>query len=223
MNDRALSESRLVLGPSERWSPPLHNVPEAQATIHVLVPRDDGPEPEDDAVDEPLLDPATGFATGRAWDEVFRHEDRRFARYGRPVTVVVAELEDLDVLAAVLGQGTADLLIPPVAAAIRQGVRSADFLARIGHTRFVALLSETDEVAAINCVERVRSACDAWLEASGVAVHVAMGWAQPVAGGCLADAMRLAEDRMHADGRGQFLRAAPTTALRLIDDEDQLA
>jgi hypothetical protein len=75
------------------------------------------------------------------------------------------------------------------------------------------LLPETDEVAAVKYVERVCSECDMWLAAGGVAVRLAVGWAQPIAGGRLADAMRLADDRMNADRRRQSLRAAPSTAV----------
>ena len=220
MNDYAPSDSPLASGPSGSGTLPPHNEPEAEPTINAPVHGDGAREAEDDDTHGPLVDPATGLATRRAWDEVFRHEEHRFARYGRPVTLLVAELEGLDALAAMLSQAAADRLIPPVAATMRRSARTADFLARTGHTRFVALLSETDEVAAINYVERVRSACDMWLEASGVAVRLIVGWAQPTAGGCLADAMRLADDRMNADRRRQCIRGAPTTAAPLIDDED---
>ena len=219
MNDRTPYDLRLPSESSGRWTPPLRNDPKAQTTTPALVRGDDGPEPED-AIDETLVGPASGFATRREWDEVFRHEEQGFARYGRPVTVVVAELEGLDALAAALGQSTAERLIPPVAATMRQSARAADFLARIGLTRFFALLPETDEVAAINYVERVRSTCDMWLEASGVAVRLAVGWAQPTAGGSLAGAMRLADDRMNANRRRQRSRAAPTTTTPLVDNDD---
>jgi two-component system, cell cycle response regulator len=213
LNDRAPSNSRLPFAPSGRWTLPPLNDPKAEPTIHALVHGDGGPEAEDDAADEPIVDPATGFATRPAWDEVFRHEEHRFARYGRSVTLLVAELEGLNSLAAMLGQGAADRLIPPVAATMRRSARATDVLARTGRTRFVALLPETDEVAAVKYVERVCSECDMWLAAGGVAVRLAVGWAQPIAGGRLADAMRLADDRMNADRRRQSLRAAPSTAV----------
>ena len=117
------------------------------------------------------------------------------------MTLVVAEIDGLDLLAARLGQSTADRLIQPVEAVMRRNARAADLLARTGHARFVALLPETDEIAASNYVERVRSECDTWLEAGGLAVRLALGWAQPLAGGSLADALRLADDRMNADRR----------------------
>ncbi len=220
MNDRAPSDPRLPSGPSGRWSLPPHNDPKAESTIHALVNGEGGPEAETAPPGEPLVDDATGFATRRAWDEAFRAEEHRLARYGRSVTLLVAELDGLDSLGARLGQGAADRLIPPVAAAMRRNARAADFLARTGHTRFVAMLPETDEVAAINYVERVRAACDMWLEAGAVAVRLAVGWAQPTAGGRLTDALRLADDRMNADRRRQGLRAAPPAAASVIDDQE---
>jgi diguanylate cyclase (GGDEF)-like protein len=220
VNDRAPSISRLPSVPSVPWTVPRGQGPKAEPTTAALVQRDGRPEADDDAVDEPLGDPETGFATRRAWDEVFRHEEHRFARYGSPVTLLVAELEGLDSLTSILGQDAADRLIPPVAAAMRRNARSADFLARTGHARFVALLPETDEVAAINYAERVCSACDMWLEAGGVGVRLAVGWAQPIAGGRLSDAMRVADDRMNADRHRQFPRAAPSPAVPVVDDED---
>ncbi|MGD0123053.1 MAG: GGDEF domain-containing protein [Candidatus Limnocylindrales bacterium] len=174
-------------------------------------------------MDEPRVDPVTGFATRRAWNEVFNHEEHRFARYGGSVTLIVVELDGLDALASILGQDAADRLIPPVAAAMRRSARISDFLARTGHARFVALLPETDEVAAINYAERVCSACDLWLEAGGVSVRLAVGWAQPIAGGCLADAMRVAEDRMNLDRHRQFLRSAAPTAVPIIGEKDSVA
>jgi diguanylate cyclase (GGDEF)-like protein len=202
MTDRASDDSSIPTNSSGRWSLPPHDDPRAESTIQALVHGDMGAAGLEDPGD-PLVDPVTGFATLRAWDEAFQNEDHRLARYGRPVTLLVAELDGLDALAARLGQEPADRLIPPVAAALRQNARAADIFARVAHTRFVALLPETDEVAAINYVERVRTACDMWLAAGAVAVRLAIGWAQTPPGGRLSDALRLADDRMNADRRRQ--------------------
>ena len=222
LNDRAPSDSRLPSGPL-----PPHNDPKAGSMLHPPVKADGTREADDDAAYEPLFDPATGFASRRTWDQVVRREERRFARYGRPVTIVVAELEGPDALAGMLGEDEAERLILTVSETMRRSARAADFFARTGRMRLVAMLPETDEVAAINYVERVRSASDMWLEASGVAVRLAIGWAQPmaggrlaaalhfaqpIAGGRLADALRLADDRMKADCRLQCIPVAPTAA-----------
>lgn len=191
-----------------------HKDPQVESTVDPFVHGDGGPKAGDRAVDD--IDRATGLASPRAWNEVLRNEEYRFARHGRPVTLMVAELDGFDSLAARLGRGTADRLISPVAGAMRRNARAADVLARTGRTRVVAMLPETDEIAAINYVERVRSECDMWLEAGALAVRLAIGWAQPLAGGHLADALRLADDRMNADRRRRDFRATASTGVRVI-------
>jgi hypothetical protein len=128
------------------------------------------------------------------------------------------EIEGLDSVAPILGQGAVDRLVPPLAAVMLQNTRAADVLARIGPRRFVALLPETDEVAAINYVERVRSECDMWMEARGLAGRLAIGWAQPSVGGSLADVLGLADDRVDADRHRQGLGNPPATAVPLSHD-----
>ncbi len=219
--DHAPADSEPPFPPSGRSMAPPYSEPQPESTIPPFVHGDDGPEPAEDPNDGTLIDSATGLASRRAWNEVFHHEEHRLARYGRAVTLMVAELDGLDSLAERLGQSAADRLIPPVAAAMKRNARGADFVARIGHQRFVALLPETDEVAAIHYIERVRSACDMWLEAGGLSIRLVVGWAQPVAGGHLADALRLADDRMNADRRR--VRAASghaSTEVPLIHDEE---
>jgi diguanylate cyclase (GGDEF)-like protein len=152
-----------------------------------------------------LVDPVTGLDSQFSWSRAVASEQARSARYGRPATVVIAELDGLDVLAGRFGEVAADRLIPPVADAIRRNARSADRVARLGPARFGVLLAETDEVRAINYVERVRAACDRWLEASAVAVRLSVGWASSDIDGDLGTAVRKAEDRMHREQR----RAAP--------------
>ncbi len=159
----------------------------------------------------PLVDPQTGLDTIRAWTVVFEHESARLRRYGRTATVVVAELDGLDALAARLGRDVADGLVPPVADALRRNARGPDRVCRARHNRFLVLMPETDEVAAINYIERVRTACDLWLEAGALAVRLVMGWASPPPGGSLEDALRLAGERM-MDERRRRASGAPEGA-----------
>jgi diguanylate cyclase (GGDEF)-like protein len=152
-----------------------------------------------------LTDEATGVDNTRAWARSLTEEAARSARYGRPVTVVIAEIDGLDRLTERFGTEASDRLIPPVADALRRNARAADHVARLSGPRFGVLLTETDEVRAINYVERVRAACDRWLEAGAVAVRLSMGWASPPAGGDLAAAVHEAEERMYREQR----RSAP--------------
>jgi diguanylate cyclase (GGDEF)-like protein len=156
----------------------------------------------------PLVDPISGLASRQAWNDALRREEDRLARYRRPATILVAELDGLERFAAAFGQDVASCLIPPVAAVISRNARNADIVASIEYGRFVALLPETSEIAATNYVERVRAESDAWLEACAVTIRVAVGWAQPIGAESLADALRLAIDRMNSDRRRRDFRGS---------------
>ena len=161
----------------------------------------------------PTIDLETGLDNQLSWSMSITIEEARSGRYGRPVSVVIAELDGLDKLAELFGVEVADKLIRPVADALRSNARGADRVARLSHTRFGVLLVETDEIRAINYVERVRSACDRWLEASAIALRLSIGWASPATDGDLKSAVRIAEDRMHREQhRPAPWRPEPDTA-----------
>jgi diguanylate cyclase (GGDEF)-like protein len=123
-------------------------------------------------------DAATGLDIGPAWARWLSEEEARIRRFHRPSTIVLVELSGLERLADRLGDEAAQRLLPPIAMTMRRELRASDHLARLGPTRFGAILTETDEIRAINYVERIRSACDVWLEAGAVMLRLSVGWAE---------------------------------------------
>ena len=123
-------------------------------------------------------DPQTGLDVEAAWTRWLAEEDARVRRYHRPATIVLVELAGLDRLAERLGRDAAERLIPPIAITMRRYGRETDHVARLGPTRFAAVLTETDEVRAINYVERIRSACDVWLASGAISLRLAIGWSE---------------------------------------------
>jgi diguanylate cyclase (GGDEF)-like protein len=150
-------------------------------------------------VEEPWTDALTGLLSAQHWARVVADEDARIRRYRRPATIVMIELDGLDKLTSRLGDAAADRLVPAVADTVRRLARGADFVARLGDGRFAVLLPETDEIQAINYVERVRRTCDMWLESGAVALRLAMGWASASGDENLTDAGRVATERMFAE------------------------
>jgi diguanylate cyclase (GGDEF)-like protein len=150
---------------------------------------------------DPTIDPLTGLLTAGAWTRNVVDEEARIRRYHRPATVVVMEVEGLDRLVSRLGPASVERIVPAVADTIRRGAREADHVARIGSGRFAVLMPETDEILAINYIERVRKACDLWLESGAVSLRLAIGWASSTGDGSLVDAEALATDRMFAELR----------------------
>jgi diguanylate cyclase (GGDEF)-like protein len=152
-----------------------------------------------DPAEEPWSDAQTGLLSASRWARVVADEDARIRRYRRAATIVMIELDGLDKLTARLGDGAGERLMPAVADTVRRLAREADFVARLGDGRFAVLLPETDEIQAINYVERVRRTCDLWLESGAVALRLAMGWASASGDDSLHDAGRVATERMYAE------------------------
>ncbi len=150
---------------------------------------------------ETNADALTGLLTHAAWTRIVVDEEARIRRYRRPATIVMVELQGLDRLVELMGPSSVDRIVPAVADTLRRDARESDHVARLGSGRFAVLLPETDEILAINYVERVRRACDLWLESGAVALRMAMGWASSAADGSLADAEGLATDRMFIELR----------------------
>lgn len=158
------------------------------------------------------IDAMTGLLDQPAFQRLIQAEDLRLQRYHRPVTVVLFELDGLDRLTERLGTEAADRIVPALADTIRRLARKPDRVARIAPGRFGILLSETDEVAAINYVERVRRACELWLESGAIALRLAAGWAGTTGDPSLPDAMRVATDRMYVELRREARRATEAAA-----------
>jgi diguanylate cyclase (GGDEF)-like protein len=166
-------------------------------------------------------DALTGLLDATTFAQRVAVEEARVARYQRPATIVIVELEGLDRLIERLGHDAGDRVLAAVADTIRRLARGADHVARLGGGRFGVLLTETDEVAAINYVERVRRACDLWLESGAMAMRLAIGWAGTSGEPGLGEVQRVAVDRMYAELRRDERRATADEAA--TDEPTRLA
>jgi diguanylate cyclase (GGDEF)-like protein len=156
---------------------------------------------------DPFTDDATGLDSRLAWDRAAAEENARYLRYRRPVSVVVAELDGLARFEDQFGAEAGERVLRAVGGTLRRNSRRTDRVAHAGGGRFLVLLPETDEIQAINYVERVRGECERWLEAGAVTLHLSLGWASPSAVGELDTALRAAEERMYGERR-RMARAA---------------
>ena len=150
---------------------------------------------------DPYIDESTGLDSRAAWERALAEENARYVRYRRPVGIVVAELDGFPRFEGGFGAEASHRILAAVGAAMRRSARRTDRVAHVGGGRFLVLLPETDEIQAINYVERVRGECDRWLDAGAVALRLSVGWASPSAVGELDTAIRTAEERMYAERR----------------------
>jgi diguanylate cyclase (GGDEF)-like protein len=134
------------------------------------------PEPEG------WQDPLTGLDGPDLWQRVLVTEVTRAIRYGRALTVVVAEVDGILEMGDQWGTDLARHSLREIAQCLRRLTRTSDYCTRIGLTRFGVVLTETNEVEAINFVERARDEAPRTLPRSGDGVRLAFGWASPMAG-----------------------------------------
>ena len=161
--------------------------------------RHNGPNNTDEV--EMLPDPLTGLESPESWSRIVEVENARLLRYRRPSTIVVAEVDGLRKLAERMGDEPVARVLPVIADAFRTEARGSDWIARVGYGRFAAFLAETDEIAAINYVERIRQICEPWLSSSAIPLRLAIGWSSPSGASDLEFAIKRAEERMHSDRR----------------------
>ena len=174
-------------------------VPPTPTTAPALPPAalpDDGPDGPPSG-----RDALTGLLDAPAFARLVALEEARVARYHRPATIVIFELDGLERLTDSLGGEAGERVIIAVADTVRRLARDADRSARLAPGRFAVLLAETDEIAAINYVERVRRACELWLESGAMALRLAAGWAGTSGDPTLVEAQRVAVERMYAELR----------------------
>jgi diguanylate cyclase (GGDEF)-like protein len=148
-----------------------------------------------------FVDEVTGLDSREAWERALAEESARYVRYRRPVGVIVVELDGLARFEHQFGTDASRRILSAIGGAMRLSARRTDRVAHLGGGRFMVLLPETDEIQAINYVERIRGECERWLAAGAVALHLSIGWASPSAVGELDTALRTAEERMYAERR----------------------
>jgi GGDEF domain-containing protein len=132
------------------------------------------------------------------WERVVANEDARRLRYGRTATVALVELVGFDDERSFLSAELLRTLFTRVARVIVREVRASDHVARIAPARFGILLVETDEVSAINFVDRLRQKLLAELGADPY-FTARIGWASPDQGTSLDDALATASERLAKD------------------------
>ena len=148
---------------------------------------------------DPYEDLLTGLVGPAVWRRILTTESARAARHSRPVTVVLVELTGLDKFARRWGAETATTAVLAMSRALRASSRDSDYLARLDIGRFGLVLDQTDEIEAINCVERLRESCAHELRGAEEDLHVGFGWASPEPEETIADAVARASVRLTQD------------------------
>ena len=142
-------------------------------------------------------------------------EVARAARYKRPLTVVLVELGDLGPLASSWGVEVARHAVREAAQCLQRHVPHERLLhAGSAETRFGVVLTETDEIAAINFVERVREAGPKSMPKGFDGLQFSFGWASPKPGESADAVVRRADARLRDGARRGLIGGRPSAGRR---------
>jgi diguanylate cyclase (GGDEF)-like protein len=109
-----------------------------------------------DLASEAHTDSLTALANRRGFDERFKLEVARSARSGRPLSLIICDLDRFKLVNDELGHGEGDAALRRAAAAIAASVRSIDAVSRLGGEEFAILLPNASKVEAFVVAERIR-------------------------------------------------------------------
>jgi diguanylate cyclase len=107
------------------------------------------------------IDPLTGIANRKGFEERFAHEIAQKPRASLPVSMLLWDLDNFKVINDSYGHRAGDRVLQSVAACFMAAVRGNDFVARIGGEEFAMLLSGAKSEQAMLIANQVRSAVEA--------------------------------------------------------------
>ncbi|MFE8701445.1 PAS domain S-box protein [Cytobacillus sp. FJAT-54145] len=104
------------------------------------------------------LDGLTGIPNRRFYDETLEKEWKRAARDGKPLSLIMLDIDKFKVYNDTYGHKQGDECLKMVAAALKTSTyRAGDFVARYGGEEFSIILPQTDEDGAYFIAETIRA------------------------------------------------------------------
>lgn len=107
------------------------------------------------------LDPLTGLANRKSFDERFKQEIARGPRDQNPLAMLLWDIDGFKLINDSYGHRAGDRVLQSVASCFMAATRSGDFVARIGGEEFVMLLADVRLPEAMQIANEVRSAVGA--------------------------------------------------------------
>jgi diguanylate cyclase (GGDEF)-like protein len=102
-------------------------------------------------------DPLTGLANRRELEGRFAGELERSTRGGRPLSIVVLDLDWFKEFNDRFGHAAGDGALVQLGEALRRATRTSDIVARLGGEEFAVLAPETDQHEGYQLAERLRA------------------------------------------------------------------
>lgn len=163
-----------------------------------------------------FTDHLTGLANRRRFERQLERELARTARYARPFSLVMLDIDRFKEVNDNFGHEAGDEVIRRLAKTLQEGIRGIDMAARIGGDEFAVILTETTLDRAVEVAERLRLAIKETETPTVGTITVSLGVAEaPSCGQTVRELLALTDATLYEakhQGRDCVTRARGTEA-----------
>ena len=127
-----------------------------------------------------ILDGLTGIHNKRFFEEVLEREVARSLRHGRPLALVMFDIDFFKKVNDGHGHVAGDAILQALCRRLRPRIRREDLLARVGGEEFACLLPDTEQGGAIAFAEDLRGMVEREafaFESASIAITISLGLA----------------------------------------------
>lgn len=103
-----------------------------------------------------ITDALTGLYNHRYFQQMFGQELGRARRYGKPLAIIMLDVDDFKKFNDAYGHANGDLVLAAIGETVTATLRRVDYAFRYGGEEFVVLLPETAPESALQVAERLR-------------------------------------------------------------------
>jgi len=147
-----------------------------------------------------LLDPLTGLFNRRYIEQRLEDEIKRSERHGRPLSVILFDLDEFKQVNDTYGHGAGDAMLKAFADRLSKATRGSDASARYGGDEFLVVLPECKPENVQHVLKRLEGIR---VEIEGRTLHLALsaGWAELRSGETAKDLLARADTALYANKR----------------------
>jgi diguanylate cyclase (GGDEF)-like protein len=149
-----------------------------------------------------LLDPLTGLFNRRYIEQRLEDEIKRSQRHGRPLSVILFDLDEFKQVNDTYGHGAGDSLLKAFADRLSRATRGSDASARYGGDEFLVVLPECKPENVQHVLKRLEG-IRVEIEGRNLSVALSAGWAELSSDESAKELLARADAALYANKRGK--------------------
>jgi diguanylate cyclase (GGDEF)-like protein len=146
------------------------------------------------------LDQLTGLYNRRSGEQRLAQEISRAQRHGRPLTVLLMDLDGLKQVNDKHGHAAGDSLLKGFADRLQRAIRGSDLAVRLGGDEFMALLPECRAEEVRHVLARIEG-LEIEFNEEKISLHFSRGWTDYKAGETPQELLNRADQELYANKR----------------------